>query len=192
MRLTEEETRQYYKAHPELFRTPSTITVREIFVEVPVVTQGGQASFSAGAENEAKAKIAAARDRALKGEDFVKIVAEVSEAGSKANGGLIGPVVTSELSPSIAQVIDPLKPGEISEPIRTPRGYMLFKLESRSEAGVEPFEKVREAVMQRIYDERIDGETDKHIEKLRAQALIEWKDDTYRLMYENAMRAKGR
>ncbi len=190
MRLTDEETRQYYKAHPELFKKPATITVREIFVEVPVVTQGGQAGFSAGADDEAKAKIAAARERALKGEDFVKIVTEVSDAGSKANGGLIGPVVISELSETIAKTVAPLKAGEISEPIRTPRGYMLFKLESRSEEGVEPFDKVREAVMQRIYDERIDGETDKHIEKLRAQALIEWKDDIYKVMYETAMRAK--
>lgn len=186
MHLTEEETRQYYKAHPEQFQKPATVMLRELFVEVPVSSKGGQPVFNAAQADEAKAKIDAARERALKGEDFAKIVAEVSDAGSKANGGLVGPVVITELSEALGKLLTPLKPGEITEPLRVAKGWMMFKLESRAEQSIEPFEKVKEDVMNAIYQERIDGETQKHIEKLRAQALIEWKDEGYRLMYEKA------
>jgi hypothetical protein len=51
---------------------------------------------------------------------------------------------------------------------------------------------VKEDVTQRIAESRLDGETAKHIEKLRVQALIEWKDDNYKLMYEKAVQARGK
>jgi peptidyl-prolyl cis-trans isomerase SurA len=191
MQITDEEARQFYKANPGLFKKPATIMLRELFVEVPTAVKAGQTVFNAQEADDAQKKTEAARERALKGEDFAKIVAEVSDAGSKANGGLIGPVVISELSEALAKVISTLKPGEYSEIIRTARGYMFFKLESRSEESVEPFDKVREDVIQRIGDSRSDGEIKKHLDKLRAQALIEWKDDQYRQIYEKAVRERA-
>ena len=188
MQVTDEEARQYYKAHPDLFKKPATIMLRELFVEVPTATKGGQTVFNAAEADAAKDKVDAARARAAKGEDFAKIVAEVSDAGSKANGGLIGPVVISELSDALAKLVEGLKPGQYSEITRTARGYMFFKLESRSEEAVEPFDTVKDDVTQRIAESRLDTETAKHIEKLRAQALIEWKDEQYRLIYEKAVK----
>jgi parvulin-like peptidyl-prolyl isomerase len=164
--------------------------LRELFVLVPTTpgVKGAQPTFSAADDEAAKAKVEAARDRALKGEDFAKIVAEVSESGSKANGGLIGPVLVSELSEDLAKAIGGLKAGELTAPTRTARGYTLFKLESQSVKGVEPFDKVKDEVSQRILESRLDEEQAKHLQKLRAQALIEWKDETLRQMYEQALK----
>lgn len=191
MQVTDEEARQYYKGHPELFKKPATIMLRELFVEVPTTTKGGQTVFNAAEADAAKAKIDEARARALKGEDFAKVVGEMSDAGSKANGGLIGPVVINELADALAKAIATLKAGEYSEIIRTGRGYMFFKLESRSEETLEPFDKVKDDVTQRIAESRLDGETKKHLDKLRAQALIEWKDEQYRTIYETAVKARA-
>ena len=33
--ITEEEARQYYAKHPEEFTEPASVTLREIFIEVP-------------------------------------------------------------------------------------------------------------------------------------------------------------
>ena len=192
MRVTDQEARTLYKGHPEMFMKPATVMLRELFVEVLVVKQGAQAGFSPSADDAAKAKINEARDRVIKGEDFARVVAEVSESGSKANGGLIGPVIAADVSEELGKLIAKLKPGEVTEPVRTPRGYTLFKLESRAEAAVEPFDKIKDDVIQRIYEDRLDGERKKHLDKLRAQALIEWKDETYRLMYEQAQKTRGK
>src|SRR6185503_4014045 len=40
--ITEEEARQYYLTHREQFAEPATVTLREILIEVPTSTQGGQ------------------------------------------------------------------------------------------------------------------------------------------------------
>src|SRR6476620_7624676 len=69
--ITEEEARQYYASHPEEFTDPTTITLREILIEVPAA-QGG-ASVNVAADDEAQKKIADVRARALRAEDFAKL-----------------------------------------------------------------------------------------------------------------------
>jgi len=188
MRLTEEEARQYYQKHPEEFMKPATLALSEIFVSVPAQTDStGQPTFNVGADDAAKEKITKARERVLAGEDFAKVVGEVSEAGSKANGGKVGTVVVDEMVSNVRDALTKLKPGEMSEPLRFPTGYRVFKLDARAPAQLEPFESVRETIGQKIYQERLGGEQKKYIEKLRAQALIEWKDDGYKQMYEKAL-----
>jgi len=189
--LTEEEARQYYKAHPTDFMKPATVTLREILVSVPTQGTGAQATFNAAIADAAKAKIDSVRARAVAGEDFLKLISEVSDSGTKANNGLVGPVVVDELNPILAAALEKLQPGDISEPLRTRAGWQIFKLESRSAAEPEPFEKVRNEIAQKIYEGRRDGEMAKYITKLRAQALIEWKDENFRKMYEQGL-AKGK
>jgi parvulin-like peptidyl-prolyl isomerase len=185
MTLTDQEAREYYKAHLNEFMKPATVSVRELFVNVPTTTgPTGQASVSVGVDEDAKAKITAARDRALKGEDFAKLVAELSDSPTKSNGGLMGPVPQTDLNPIIAAAIEKLKPGEISEPLRRAGGYQILKLETKIDAEPESFEKSRDAIGQKIVDTRMETETTKFIQKLLTQAVIEWKDETYKKMYE--------
>jgi peptidyl-prolyl cis-trans isomerase SurA len=190
MNLTEEERRQYYNAHRESFLTPATVTLREIFIPFPVgvpVKGSEPPPVSAADEAAVKAQIEAARARAVAGGDFAALVADVSQAGTKANGGLVGPVRVADINPALASVISGLKPGEISEPIRGIRGYQIFKLESRSEPTPQPYEEVRDQIQQRIFEDRLDVETQKLLERLRSQAVIEWKDETYRKLYAQAL-----
>jgi peptidyl-prolyl cis-trans isomerase SurA len=185
LNITEQESRQYYTKHPNEFLKPATVTVREVFVAVPTVTGAdGKPAINAAANEEALAKLKTARERAAKGEDFAAIVAEISESGTKANGGLIGPVLMSDLNPALAERFSKLQPGEITEPIRTADGYQIFKLETRSAAEPLPFEEVRGQILNRIYQERIDVELVKYLGRLRETALIEWKDPAYKQLYD--------
>jgi len=187
--LTDEEARQYYDKHPEDFMKPSTVTLREMLFIVPTETRDGQQVFSAGADDAAKKKADDARARLLKGDDFATVATEMSDSASKANGGLIGVVNLDQMNPDLRAVIDKLKPGESSEPVRVKAGYQIFKVDSRTPAEVEAFDKVRDKISQKVYSERLDGETQKFLTKLRETALIEWKDDTYKQMYEKAIAA---
>jgi len=189
--LTEQEAREYYKTHPQEFMKPATVTLREILVSVPTQGTGSQATFNAAIQESAKTKIDAIRARAIAGEDFLKLIAEASDSGTKANDGLIGPVVVDELNPLLAAALEKMKPGDITEPLRTRAGYQIFKLDTRSAAEPEPFEKIRNEIAQKIYMSRRDAEMDKYLNKLRAQALIEWKDENFRKMYEQGF-AKGK
>jgi peptidyl-prolyl cis-trans isomerase SurA len=185
--MTDQEARQYYTTHLAEFMTPAKVVLREILIAVPTEATSGQTSFNAGVDEAARDKANAIRDRLMKGEDFVKVAAEVSDSPSKANGGLIGDVNENDMSDTLRPMIDALKPGEVTPPIRTQRGYQILKLDSRSPEQPKPFDDVREAIAQKIYEQRVDGETEKYLDKVRGQALIEWKDQNLEDMYDKQL-----
>jgi peptidyl-prolyl cis-trans isomerase SurA len=148
--------------------------------------------FSAGLDQAAREKIAALRERALKGEPFETLVAEASQSPSKPAGGLIGPINISEMSTGIRDAIDKMKPGEITQPIRTTRGYQLYKLESRTAAERQPFDAVRDEIAQKIGEARLDVETAKYLQQLRAQAYIEWKRPDLQQLYEKKLAERAK
>jgi parvulin-like peptidyl-prolyl isomerase len=182
--ITEEEARQYYRAHPQEFMKPTMITVREITVLVPSEARSGEQVVNVAVDEAALEKVKSARARALKGEDFAALVTELSQSGSKANGGLIGPLNLNELAEGLQKLLTPLKTGDIAEPIRTPNGYQLLKVELKDEATVQPFDEVRTEVTNKVQQERGNVEMKKFVDSLRGQAIIEWKDEDLKRMYE--------
>lgn len=183
--VSEAEARAYYEANPKEFTTPKTVTLRELVVNV----QGDGAMINVAADEAAKAKIDGALARAKAGESFEKIVGELSDSPSKANGGLVGPLNEDELAADIRKLIDPLKPGEITDVFRTPRGYAVFKLESATEVEVKTFEAARDQIADRVFQTKRRAEFEKYIRKLRAQAIIEWKNAEMQKLYNAAVNA---
>jgi parvulin-like peptidyl-prolyl isomerase len=186
--VTETESAAYFAAHRDEFTTPAAVTLREILVAVPDKApegsaNAGQAGINVGLDDEAKVKAEALRHRITAGEDFATLAA-TSDAPSKANGGLIGPVNPEEMSPQLVAVVKTLKVGETTQPIRTQRGYQIIKLESRSETVVPQLEQVRNQVADRVFREKGRPELAKYLKKLRDQAIIEWKNDEIRKAYE--------
>jgi len=183
--ITEEEARQYYARHPEDFTDPAAVTLREIFVEVPS-TEG---NVNVARDEEGQKKIADARARVLKGDDFAKVAAEMSDSPSKANGGIIGPFAHSDMSPQLQQMVDKMKPGEITQAIRTPRGYQIFKLESVKVQALQPFDSVRDLISEKVAGARTQIEMRKFLSRLRTQAIIEWKNEELKKAYEKQIAA---
>jgi peptidyl-prolyl cis-trans isomerase SurA len=189
LQITEEEARQYYQANQSQFTEPATVTLREILIEVPTLTQQGKPMINVGQDDEAAKKAAGIRSRLAAGEDFARLAAEVSSSPSKANGGMIGPIATSELSQDLQKTLASMKPGDIGQPIRTTKGYQILKLETSKAAGVKPFDSVRDLVADRVYQQRIGSETRKFLDRVRRQAIIVWKNDDLRKAYEQQVAA---
>jgi peptidyl-prolyl cis-trans isomerase SurA len=189
LQITEEEARQYYLANPKEFVDPATVTLREILIEVPTVTQQGRAMVNVGKDDEALKKAEAVRARLAAGEDFAAVATEVSASASKANGGLIGPIGTNELSPDLQKMLQAMKPGEMTQPMRAAKGYQILKLETSKQAGVRPFDSVRDIVADRVYQDRARTEMRRFIERVRRQAIIVWKNEDLRKAYEQQVAA---
>jgi len=179
--ITEEEARKYHQEHQAEFTVPGTVTLREIFQPVQVAKQG----VNAASEEEAKAKVDALRARVLAGEAFEKIAAEESAAPSKANGGLIGPLNQAELAPALVAMLEKMKPGDMTETLRTPKGYQILKLESVTPPKVLTAEEAHDKIAERLFEQKRLSETKKYLAKMRSQAIIEWKNDELRKAYES-------
>src|SRR5881392_175133 len=66
--------------------------------------------------------------RAQAGEDFAKLAVAYSNSQTALEGGALGWRKGSELPTFLTDVVARLKPGEVSEPLRTPTGYHIVKL----------------------------------------------------------------
>lgn len=177
--VSEEETRAYYTSHLNEFTTPSSVTLREVLVTVASDDRG----VNAAQDEAAAAKAEQIRTSALAGESIEKLAADLSDAPSKANGGLIGPIGLNDLSPDLRTVIEALKVGDTSPVLRTPRGYQILKLESSTPTETLPFEVAREQISDRVGNGKRQQEFAKYMVKLRSQAIIEWKNEDIKKAY---------
>jgi len=107
-------------------------------------------------EQEAKAKTEKLLAQIRGGADFVKLVKENSEDPSKAKDGDFGsPIRRSEkvLPDDVITTIFAMKPGQVSEPVRTPIGYYLFRLE---ELTTQPYTEVSSDIFMEIRQARFN------------------------------------
>ena len=186
--VTEAEERAYYEAHLSEFATTPSLTLREMVLNAAI--DPVKKVPSVGAIEEAREKAATIRDRIAKGEAFEKLAAELSDAPSKANGGLIGPISRDEMNEELLKMISKMKVGEITPVINTANGGQFFKLESSIDSTTLPFDAARDRVADRLSQEKAGVELRKLLQRLRAQAIIEWKNEDLRKAWEIGVAAE--
>ena len=181
--ITDEEARAYYESHKGEFTSPTEVTLREILLEVPATDKG----VNVAQDDAVRAQAEELRKRLLSGEPFPRLAGEHSVAASKANGGLIGPLKSEELSTALRDLLDRMQVGDITSVLRTQRGYQILKLESRTESKVRTFEEARGDIANRIGELKLRAERDKYLDRLREQATITWRNTELRKAYEMAL-----
>ena len=87
----------------------------------------GQEATTAQLE-AAQRRAAEVYERAKNGEDFAKLAVTYSNSQTAFDGGALGWRKGSELPTFLTDVVAKLKPGEVSEPMRTPTGFHIIKL----------------------------------------------------------------
>ncbi len=157
----ENEVQAYFEAHKEQFRKPVEFTVREI------VLMADTPEAKARRRDEAQ-KV---RDRATAdGADFAAIAKEVSEAGTKDSGGLLGPLKKGELNAALENQALDLPVGAVSPVIETPYGFHIIKVESRT-GGEEPtLDAVHDQVQGYLQNQKFIETLNAFLKKARDEA----------------------
>jgi peptidyl-prolyl cis-trans isomerase SurA len=185
--VTDDEVKAYYDANAASLAAPANVTLREILVAV----ENTEAGVNVAADEAAAAKAADLHKRLAAGEPFARLAADMSDAPSKANGGLLGEIVYTDLAPELQKEIDALKPGDLTAPRRTSRGYQILKLDSRAGGGTPTMEEARDRISERVFESKRRGEFQKYLVRLRGQALIEWKNDEVKKAYDSGLAAQS-
>jgi peptidyl-prolyl cis-trans isomerase SurA len=185
LQVTDTEMKAYYDAHKDEFATVPSVTLREITINVPTTPQG----INVAQDDAAKAKAEEVRTKIVAGEPFARLASEYSDSGSKANGGLVGPLQKTDLSDELQKAIGGLKTGGVTPVLRTSRGYQIIKIENLQETTTKAFEDAKAEVADKIASGKRQGEYLKFIEKLRAEAIIDWKNDEIKKAYEVGLKS---
>jgi peptidyl-prolyl cis-trans isomerase SurA len=84
---------------------------------------------------EARARAMKARAEALAGGDFARVATTYSDAPDALEGGGLGWRSHQRLPELFAAALSRMKPGEVTEPLRSPAGFHLLKLHDRRDSG---------------------------------------------------------
>lgn len=185
--VSEDEIKQFYETSQESFTTQPQLTLREILVSVPTTEKG----VNVAQDDAAKAKAEEIHKRLQSGEPFAKLASELSDSGSKANGGLIGPISRSDLAADLLKEIEPLKVGQITRVLRTTLGYQILKLETATALKVKTIDEARPEITDKIAAQKQRGQMGQYLHHLRSQATIDWKNEEVKKAYEVGLKQQA-
>jgi peptidyl-prolyl cis-trans isomerase SurA len=186
--VADQEAEQYYRAHVRDFATGPAVTFREILVALPPLEDTRGSPASAREYDAALIRFVKAQERVSKGENFADVARTISDAPSKEAGGAVGPVDPQTLPDAVRAALAKLSAGEVSAPVRTAEGYRLLKLESVSAPRPATFEAYRDRVIAELLARKQAAAFAGHLKQLRAQAVIDWKDQALKAAYEGSSR----
>ena len=147
------DVRQYYEQHPSEFRSGEEVHVRQILVH-----------------DESLARNIASRLK--KGERFEDLSSQYSLAPNAKKGGDIGYVSRGELPKMFEDVIFSLKPGAISDPIRTDATFHIFKLDERRPPGKIDLPTADPVIRQKLREDAIRERMAQLVQKSRAEMQV--------------------
>ncbi len=120
--VTEDDLRAFYEAHPEEFSHPEQIRVRHIFLRV-------SRDAAPEAWEAARQEIEGLLEEIRRGARFGDLARAHSDSETAPNDGLIGRLDRGQLDPTLEEILWSLGEGEVSDAIRTPVGFQIFKVD---------------------------------------------------------------
>jgi len=163
--VDEAEARAFYQNNPKTYSLPEEIRVRQIFLTLPDNATPEQAAAI-------REKAQSVYLRAQKGEDFIRLVREVSQGATASQDGDLGFMKRGDALPEIEEAARALKPGDSSSPFFCAGGYNVIKLEE-VRTPVRPFEKVKDEIMKTLYEQKVENTYRSWLQALRGDSHIE-------------------
>lgn len=151
---TDKELEDYYNIHKDEFKSPDEAKISHILI---------------GSEDDAKDVL----KRLRKGADFARMAKKFSiEAATKDVGGEIGVIQKGKFHPQLDSTIFSMNEGEVSDPIKTEKGYHIIKLQKKTPGTPLSFNDARNIVSQRYHIEKRNKVFEDMFARLRSKASI--------------------
>ncbi len=137
--VTDDEIEKYFQKNKDEFRTRESFSIREVVIVRDRHTPEEM--------EDLKTKIAAEIGT---GAPFTEVVEKYSEAPSRTNGGLNGPLNPGDLIAQIERTAHALEPGQVSEVLETPQALHWVSLESRTPGKDADLDSARSKIINRL------------------------------------------
>jgi peptidyl-prolyl cis-trans isomerase SurA len=165
--VTDKEVEDYYKAHQSEFIREEKVFLSEILIS----TQGKDAAGMAAAEKKAK-QIAA---EASRGQRFTELARDNSDAATAKDGGFLGSYKKGDLEASLEAAIWDKPKGYVTQPIKLPNGFDIFRVDDHTKKGLAPMADVKSEIENQLYGPKMQPKVREYLTQLRRQAFLQIK-----------------
>lgn len=152
--VRDDEIAAFYAEHKTELQQPETVTLHQILVTT---------------ENESRD----VRRRLQKDPKSFEVLARsISRAPEASTGGLIGSFTRGQLPAELEAAAFALSVGAHSEPIKTPFGYHVLRLDARQPARERTLEECRDEIRARLQRQKLDQSVRGFVQGLLARAKV--------------------
>lgn len=124
-------------------------------------------------ETEAKRRLVALKERLDHGANFAELARLHSNDLSATKGGDLGWLSAGDTVPEFERAMDALKPGEVSEPVRSPFGWHLIQVQERRTDVSQERKRLR--ARQALRERKADEAYQDWLRQLRDRAYVEYR-----------------
>jgi peptidyl-prolyl cis-trans isomerase SurA len=139
--VSDEEVLRFYQQHKDRFMLPPEVRISQILI-----------ALSPGSE------LLAVRERAQqvfvllkKGERFEELAARYSDGPEGRRGGSLGYIRPGDMLPQIQKAIEQMDQGTVTDPIASPIGMHIIRVDDRKPPQFRPYEEVTEDIRNVVY-----------------------------------------
>jgi parvulin-like peptidyl-prolyl isomerase len=163
--ISEIEMQRYYMQHQSRFMLPEEYRISQILI-VPRSSEDRE---------QARTKAAAAHAELKRGADFADLALRRSDGQEATKGGALGFVRRGELLPPIERALETLETGQFTEPIETPLGLHIIRLEEKTTPQFRPFAEVKNEIQGLVYRQKSEDVYQVWLRELKNKAYIDVK-----------------
>ena len=153
--VTEDEVLRFYQQHKNRFVLPQEVRISQILIAL-----GPRSELLAVRE-----KVQQVFALLKKGERFEELAAQYSDGLEGRRGGNLGYIKPGDMLPQIQKAIERLDPGAVTEPIASPIGMHIIRVDERKPPEFRPYEEVKEDLKNLVFQLKSE------------EAYIEWIKD---------------
>jgi len=164
--VTDEESKAYYDKNQQMFKQPEQIKASHILVKVDAKADDAK-------KTAARKKIEEVQQKLKDGGDFAVLAKEYSEGPSSTKGGDLGYFRRGQMVPPFEEAAQALKPNEVSDVVETRFGYHLIKVFDTKPEETLAYADVKDKIIQRMKQEKIEKEAVQYVDKLKKDAKLE-------------------
>src|SRR5439155_7019483 len=165
IQVSDKEIEEYYQANLESkFRKPKEAKVGYISIRLAPEADANQKK----ATRERADRIV---KEARGGKNFAELAKRESDDPSAAKGGDAGWVTQGQMEPTVEKTIFSLAKGEISNPVETPAGFQIFKVEDMKNEKTPTLKEYTPEIIKALKNEKTKREAAKIADRDREKAL---------------------
>ena len=176
MNVSKDELQQFYDDHKSQLEQPEQIRLSELLISTDKDKKdknppADETQLVAAAQAKADDLLAQLR----KGASFEDLAKKNSDGPTAAQGGDLGYFKRATLAKELEEKTFAMKPGDVSDVIRTKQGFVILKVAEHQQAGVPPLSQIEGKVQDALYMQKLQPALRAYLQKLREEAFIDIK-----------------
>jgi peptidyl-prolyl cis-trans isomerase C len=160
---------EFYEQNRASYEQPEQVRASHILIR-PVTSDPNLDPNAVDAAAYAKAQ--KLLEQIKRGADFARLAMENSACPSSADGGDLGFGRRESWVKPFSDAAFALQPGQVSDIVKTRFGYHIIKVTERKEAGLTPFDQLKDEIIRMLQARREAELRSKYIRSLRDEAEI--------------------